>query len=554
MRKHDKYQTDYVLHFMAEHNLKYYQKFNKKSTNPGMKKIMKLLNNYVKYGFDESHGKYIEENYDNLVSQVAGYYISLTGGKYDNLEKVKDSIKFLFGSNIEDLESFNRTDDDKYMYGSFDYNDDRYVTNLLDAINKTNIINRETVQYISTKISDKIVNDIIIREGNVKSLNSFDCQQNNMKTKGSHSIVYNMTETIGYGEKCIINKKMIKGIITCYNSNNGNNGHNVKVKYNPFHKANEFTEILINLLLCLTINGSENFAKIHKIYMAKLYNSFILYVIYDKLEYPLTTILKNKHMNQLAFDNIVNKLIQINYDMYHIVSLMHCDMKYCNLMIDTNDIANILAGNFTIYYIDFGLSFLNISNKRLNITGYYPSLCSSGLDILFFLIDCRKHHDSVKKYVPKWIDMFLDYCYLHMYIGYELDFNTIINLIDNNDNNILDLNETLEINKTMIDICHYTNFKQYYIKNIDDTRSIYDLILDYNDFGITISIDLWKLIATDVMNQYQIITNNTKSIDSIIDISDIKDNIKDEQYVKGKNKLSFKDHIKKLCNLFKFRK
>ena len=92
--------VDQILHSFADQNLRYCQKHYNQSKNARNQEIINRLHNYSDHGYNPNHEQYLQNNYGSLVQQYANQFISLTGGKYNQLEFVKDSIRYLFGENF----------------------------------------------------------------------------------------------------------------------------------------------------------------------------------------------------------------------------------------------------------------------------------------------------------------------------------------------------------------------------------------------------------------------------------------------------------------------
>lgn len=350
-------------------------------------KTIRRFENYLEYGKLESIT--IFENYDENIRKASQYINNITGFDINVITKF---VKHIFGELKTDLDDMGYIEYVKEFCKLFD---DEHTLVIETDDTKTEEFTNEYINQICSYISNKR-----------------DCTLRELKNNGCHSKIYvNSDNTI------------TKMNFTNFESHS--NVINKKFLEDYFATESDINGILINLIVC-GLCGTNNLSDIKEIYLVKC-------KIGDETHEKIVTISKNiehnldylfekksEEITQTMYDNILKKLIKIQYHIYKNTSLIHCDLKPDNILINTNNCSDIESDNFELHIIDFGLSSINYPVTCNNINGYYNSKISSGADILFYLLwNYRYYSKNIKNYSKKWLNKMFEYVICHS--KYELN-------------------------------------------------------------------------------------------------------------------------------------
>lgn len=415
-------------------------------------KSMKIFEQYLEHGKPETVT--IFENYDSTVKEISKYINNITNFDADIIEKF---VRNIFG-------------DSKPGLNDIDYIE--YVKEFCKLFDKEHTLVIETDNTEAEGFTDEYINKICSFIEDKRN-----CKLSDFNGKGCHSKIYTNSDNT----------------ITKINLTNiyGNDNKINKDILNDYYATEaDINGILINYILCC-LCGTQNLLDIKEIYLVvcksgnKTYEKIV--TVIEKVEYSLDSLFgtSSDKFNQKIYDNILRKIIKITNEIYKKSSLIHCDMKLENILINTKNLDDIEDDKFELYIIDFGLSSINFPVDCDNINGYYDCKISSGADILFYLTWIYKYYNTgnMRKYTQKWLDIMFEYTLCH----YKFEYDKIKkNKKIFNDKEIKKLNES----------------KIYDVINNNDNNTYKNMA---KIVGTTIPINLWYYISNN--NESSIRTN-----------------------------------------------
>jgi hypothetical protein len=436
---------------------------------------------------------------DVFADKIADLFLSVTGNNQDRKGHVKNAILYILGKDRSELlePKFNISDDEDSCLSSA----------IIHSFDKSNIIDME-IEDINT-ITMKDIAKLMVKIAETEGLKYVQ----NTTNAGANSLTYFVERNQANQYNQDNQDNIIKIILPDWK--------NQHKKYKPqslssdYRKTSDIFEIIINLMLCNVVNECKNFSKIYKIYLGKHKtindeDGYIIIIEFNKLGNTVADLFYKskgtneagelKDISELAYNNILCKLIKLSREAYHKLSFVHCDAKPENIMISTCNVDDIEQNKFDIYYIDFGLSFLREPIKHYNIIGYYPQDCVSGSDICFYISYCYLviYNRNIISYSKKWFNLYNTFCGLHMYTEDILGEVILREFISNN---LKPKKEILE--KTLISkIYNSEDELNRFLSNSSNMKSfispnkIYDLYQDsFQYMGYVLPIDVLSEIS-----------------------------------------------------------
>jgi serine/threonine protein kinase len=409
-------------------------------------KTTKSIKNYLEHGKTEPI--ILFENYEENIKQISQYIADLT--KFD-VDIIVSYIKHIFGDTKTGLDS---------------NNDVEYVKKFCEQFDNDHTILIETDDIKNTKFTDEYLDKICSFISDKRK-----CTLTKVKTSGCHSLIYENNDNT---------------ITKIYLSDIKRNDFKVKINILEDYCStmDDINSVLINYILCALLDNNCS-SEIKEMYLVKCKSKGTSYekivTVIDKINHNLEDLFDkhSKNISQIMFDNIFQKIIKLSHQIYQNTSLIHCDLKPDNILINTDNLSDIEANNFELCLIDFGLASINNPRETDNINGYYGYNISSGADILFYLMWIYKHENNFIEYSKKWIDIMFEYSLC------QIEFNS---------DNMEEFDEKI----TSINI---NNKSAFYDSLSTHCKFVHDISSDIvNDKQVSIPINLWDYITNKIIN------------------------------------------------------